>query len=215
MVNKTLRLSQRPISGEVPMTTAAGELSSTIAAAIKELAALTKELTNLVGVIKKNVEAYWAIKDAAARRTASANIMSLSRQFSQMAIPQGTMEMELDYNHLSKRAGFDDEKYVAKVAERLDNYTNKVDETMRLLKDSFPNLVTSSVAGSSLKALLNKKRVAEQLLDTISQYKLASPEEAILVIWEIRKLITAFDLLSRESIEIARLTKTYAEKMKG
>jgi hypothetical protein len=78
------------------MTSAASELSSTIAAAIKELVALTKQLTNLVGVVKKNVEAYWAIKDSAGRRTAAENIKSLSESFGDLYMIQYTLAYEID-----------------------------------------------------------------------------------------------------------------------
>jgi hypothetical protein len=46
--------------------------------------------------VKKNVEAYWAIKDSAGRRTAAENIKSLSESFGDLYMIQYTLAYEID-----------------------------------------------------------------------------------------------------------------------
>jgi hypothetical protein len=64
------------------------------------------------------------------------------------------------------------------------------------------------------KGLLDKKRVAEQLRDALSQYAATSPREAKLIMKQIRALENAFGDLSKESMDIAVLIGEYADKMK-
>jgi hypothetical protein len=137
------------------MTSAASELSSTIAAAIKELVALTKQLTNLVGVVKKNVEAYWAIKDSAGRRTAAENIKSLSESFGDLYMIQYTLAYEID-------------QIEAPTNLLLWPLTLSISTPTKLMKQyaslegRFP-ICSSQISQRIASLLLDKKRVAKQL----------------------------------------------------
>jgi hypothetical protein len=97
----------------------------------------------------------------------------------------------------------------------VDKYANKVDETIRLLRGSFPDLLKSDFTANSLTTLLDKKRVAKQLGNALSQYASSTtPRDARLITREFSTLTAAFYDLANESMETAKLMRQYADTMK-
>ena len=145
-----------------PVASTSDNISVTIASAIKELAAITMHLTNIAEIIRKNIETYWAIKDAASRRSAYTKIMQLSNKLSFIGFLQATHPDQRVAEILTGRSRYKKEEEIAAVisvyGKTVEEYTNQVDEIMTLLKESFPELVKSELSTASLKMLLDKKR---------------------------------------------------------
>jgi oligoendopeptidase F len=186
-----------PSSGE--------SVPSTIAAAVKELAALLKQLTNIVAVLQKNIVSYWKIKDAAQQRATAAKIQQLSHSFADLGFLQHAMAYETTADEFS-----------TKIAATLDQYANKVEEALKLIEEAFPELIRSDDLVHSLPVLLEKKRVAAELRELLNKRSPHSRRGMVGLgdLNEVLELLRSFLKLSQESIEIARVMRTHADSIK-
>lgn len=174
------------------------ELAETISAAVKAVVALTKQLSNVVGIIEKNIESYWKLKDAASRRKAADDLMELSRQFGHAAFLQGLMSYE--------RTAPEDE-VVTLVASRLEDYSNLVDQIITNVEKMFPELVHSEDTSKALKAALDKKKLVKELREFLQ----SSSNKKGSVSGELADLDFKLTGLQMQSLELGRVIKAHAD----
>jgi hypothetical protein len=182
------------------MTSSEDSVLGAIAAAVKELSQLAKQLTNIAGVLQKNIGSYWKIKDAAHQRTVAIKIEELSRAFSDI----GFLQVAMVYAY--ERPG----EFDTEIAARLEKYANKVEQTLELIQVEFSELIQSDDLLNSLPVLLEKRRVAAELRSFLNKRISSSAREP-----ELIELLKSFIHLGDESIKIARLMRDHADSMRS
>jgi hypothetical protein len=178
----------------------AESFAETIAGAMKALVTLTKQLTNLVGLVQKNVESYWKLKDAAGRRKAANDLRELSRQFAHLGFLQQLMAYE---------SGSRNDAVIELVTTRLDEYAVEVDKLITSVEKQFPELIKSDGMSKALRAALDKKKLVGELRNFLqTSSKKQSP-----VFDEVKELVLQFNELAHQSFTLAKIIGAHAEEV--
>lgn len=188
------------------MTPAGDSVTHAIAAAVKELGQLAKQLTNIGEVLRKNIASYWKIKDASHKRAVAAKIQKLSRAFADLSFLQYAMAHETSAAEFS-----------AQIADTLEEYVNKVEQTLVLIKMEFPELIQSDELLNSLPALLAKKRVAAELTSLLDE-RIGTPARRYSRRPQLEDMdelleFKSFMVLTHESTQIAKVMREHANSL--